>query len=162
MDNYDSQVESPKKRHPLEEAREALPPVSPPSITVQPPKRGTGLTIWLVVSAILVLGGIVALQWLQSQVAANPAAGLILTPTLFSIVFTSFLLYGISLVGIWRLKRWGVYGFVAVVVFAELFGFLTTPPQFRSLGGALSELIVPGIQLLTLYWLVAKRWREFT
>lgn len=162
MDNYDNQVEPPKKRHPLEDVRASLPSVSPAPIPVQSPKRGTGLTIWLIVSAILVIGGMVALQRLQSQVTANPAAGLILTPAFFGTSFISFLIYGMSLIGIWRLKRWGVYGFVIVVVFAELFGFLITPPEFRSVAGSLSELIVPGIQLVTLYWLVAKRWREFT
>ncbi|HEX2908787.1 MAG TPA: hypothetical protein VHO69_18090 [Phototrophicaceae bacterium] len=139
----------------------AHPPTKYPSSAPLPvtnydikPERGGCLTSWLVVSSGASAVAVLGFLWIMGVVSSHPQAARQMPPgdiLLFGIV----MLVNIgSLVGIWKWKRWGVYGIVATAI--------ASPFMEWAMGIATTtDFISPFIQLGILSFLLKDKWDYF-
>lgn len=119
------------------------------------PERGTWLTVWIIASAVLSFVALVtmfqvlrtALGFSERTVPAYVTTGLLCMNTLI-------ILQLVFLFGIWRWKRWGVYGISIIAILS---------PIAESMAGAVTtgDWLAPFIQIGILWWLVRNRWDDF-
>jgi len=110
------------------------------------------LVVMGIFSAIALIVLIAAVVSLFNRMATRTVpwyyvAGMILAVALFVVILT-------SLWGIWKWKRWGVYGLVGALI-----GSVFIKTFLASVSA--SDCVAPFIQLGILYVLVHDRWDEF-
>lgn len=118
------------------------------------PERGGCLTFWLGVQALFT--GIAAIYFLnvlgQLGRVRSPGLGLYL-------LILAALIAGMiaCLIGIWRWKRWGVYGIVAISIASFIAEFIFSTPTLN-----ITDCLQPIVGNLILYYLIHNQWDYYT
>lgn len=105
-------------------------------------QRGFWLTAWIIASGLLSA----LVLFLLLDVRSNSPA----IPILFFLSTANLICLG----GMWRWKKWGVYGAAAIMIASPFF-----EAMFSRL--AISDCIAPFVQVGILYLLVMNRWSDF-
>jgi hypothetical protein len=118
------------------------------------PERGGCLTLWLVVSSLAAVVGVILL--FQTLGLLNRVSGPRASQVQLVLIFAGiFLMIGIAcLWGIWNWKKWGVYGVIATGIVSPLLQFLL------GVGNAV-DCVRPIIQFGVLYFLINDKWDYF-
>jgi hypothetical protein len=117
-------------------------------------EHGGCLTLWLVVQGLGTVYAAILLMGVFSQVSRARSPAL----TIYVAIVTVFIIGTIaSLIGIWRWKRWGIYGIVAVSIFSPITEFIFATSSF-----SLLDCAQPFVGNLILYYLVHDKWDHYT
>ena len=128
------------------------PPPRPPPRAVR--ERSGCLNLWLIASIVFGLIALFGLIQVWELVLRTPNAFQRVSP--IGLILLSALLIGmlICVWGIWRWKRWAVYGIALTSIVSPFV-------EYAFFRADASDVIAPFIQIAVLYFLVKDKWDDF-
>jgi hypothetical protein len=118
------------------------------------PEHSGCLTLWVVVQALFTGFAAITFLGILGQFSRIRSTGLMVFVLILGVIIAGWI---VSLIGIWRWKRWGVYGAVTISIISPISEFIFATPSFTML-----DCFQPIIGNAILYYLIHNQWDHFT